>query len=155
MTYYLSQSDEIDRVVTDVGGVPVGDRGAWRSSAIGGLLWPRGQAIRRSNLQMRNAFTELPLVERLLVAETIGDDRVCVSMLESDWLEKTSEQLAVGRQVTLTCPESGRSKLAAALNSLLTNPVESGYLRAYARLQGIRHTRSTIEADIELVEAVQ
>jgi hypothetical protein len=104
---------------------------------------------------MRNSFTYLPLVERLLVVETIGDDRVCVSMLESGWLEKTAEQLAIGRQVTLTCPESGRSKLASALNSLLTNPVESGYLRAYARLQGIRHTRSTIEADIELVEAVQ
>jgi hypothetical protein len=155
MIYFLSQSDEIDRVVTDVGGVPLGDRGSWRSSAIGGLLWPRGQAIRRTNLLMRNPFTELPLVERLLVAETIGDDRFYISMVDSNWLEKTSEQLAFGRLVTLTCPESERSKLAAALNSLLTNPVESGYLRAYARLQGIRHTRSTIEADIELVEAVQ
>jgi hypothetical protein len=155
MIYFLSQSNEIDRVVTDVGGVPLGDRGSWRSSAIGGLLWPRGQAIRRTNLLMRNPFTELPLVERLLVAETIGDDRFYISMVDSNWLEKTSEQLAFGRLVTLTCPESERSKLAAALNSLLTNPVESGYLRAYARLQGIRHTRSTIEADIELVEAVQ
>jgi len=155
MTYFLSRSDEIDRVVTDVGAPPAADRGAWRSSAIGGLLWPRGQAIRRSSLQIRNPFAELPIIERLLVAETIGDDRVCVSMQDLDWLEKTSEQLASGLQVTLTCPESGRSKLAAALNSLLTNPVESGYLRAYARLQGIRHTRSMIEADIELVEAVQ
>jgi hypothetical protein len=42
-----------------------------------------------------------------------------------------------------------------ALNALVTNPIESGYLRAYARLQGIRQTRSVIEADIELVEAVQ
>jgi ATP-dependent helicase YprA (DUF1998 family) len=155
MTYFLSQSDEIDRVVTDLSGVPVGEKGAWRSSAIGGLLWPRGQAIRRSNLQIRNSFTDLPLVERLLVAEAIVDSRLCVAVLESDWLGKTAEQLASGRQVTLTCPESERSKLASALNSLLTNPVESGYLRTYARLQGIRHTRSTIEADIELVEATQ
>jgi hypothetical protein len=155
MTYYLSQSDEIDRVISDVGGPPVGDRSAWRSSAIGGLLWPRGQAIRRSALQMRNPFAELPLIERLLVSESIGDDRVCVSMLDAGWLKKASEQLAAGRQVTLTCPETGRGNLAAALNSLVTNPVESGYLRAYARLQGIRQTRSLIEADIELVEAVQ
>ena len=155
MTYYLSQSDEIDRVVSDVGGPPAVDRSAWRSSAISGLLWPRGQAIRRSALQMRNPFAELPLVERLLVSESIGDDRVCVSMLDAGWLEKASEQLAAGRQVTLTCPETGRGNLAAALNALVTNPVESGYLRAYARLQGIRQTRSLIEADIELVEAVQ
>jgi hypothetical protein len=67
MTYYLSQSDEIDRVVSDVGGTPGGDRTAWRGGAISGLLWPRGQAIRRSALHMRNPFAELPLVERLLV----------------------------------------------------------------------------------------
>lgn len=155
MTYYLSQSDEIDRVVSDVGGPPVGDHTAWRGGAISGLLWPRGQAIRRSALHMRNPFADLPLVERLLVSESIGDDRMCVSMLEKDWLEKVAEQLAAGRQVTLTCPETGRGNLAAALNALVTNPVESGYLRAYARLQGIRQTRSLIEADIELVEAVQ
>jgi hypothetical protein len=155
MTYYLSQSDEIDRVISDVGATPVGDRTAWRSGAISGLLWPRGQAIRRSALHMRNPFTELPLVERLLVAESIGDDRACVSMLESDWLAKAAEQLAAGRQVTLTCPETARANLAAALNSLVVNPVESGYLRAYARLQGIRQNRSMIEADIELLEAVQ
>lgn len=155
MTYYLSQSDEIERVVSDMGGPPTGDRSAWRSSAIGGLLWPRGQAIRRSGLQIRNPFAELPIVERLLVSETVGDDRICVSMLDQGWLENASEQLAAGRQVTLTCPETGRGKLAAALNALVTNPIESGYLRAYARLQGIRQTRSLIEADLELVEAVQ
>lgn len=155
MTYYLSQSDEIDRVVSDAGGPPVGDRTAWRGGAISGLLWPRGQAIRRSALHIRNPFVELPLVERLLVSESIGDDRMCVSMLQKDWLEQVAEQLAAGRQITLTCPETERGNLAAALNALVTNPVESGYLRAYARLQGIRQTRSLIEADIELVEAVQ
>lgn len=155
MTYYLSQSDEIDRVISDLGIPPVGDRTAWRNGAISGLLWPRGQAIRRSALHMRDPFAELPLIERLLVSDSIGDDRVCVSMLEKDWLEKVAEHLAAGRQVTLTCPETERGKLAAALNALVTNPVESGYLRAYARLQGIRQTRSLIEADIELVEAVQ
>lgn len=76
-------------------------------------------------------------------------------MLDQEWLENASTQLAAGRQVTLTCPQTGRGKLAAALNALVTNPIESGYLRAYARLQGVRQTRSLIEADLELVEAVQ
>lgn len=155
MTYYLSRFDEIERVVSDVGTPPVGDRSAWRSSAISGLLWPRGQSIRRSGLQVRNPFAELPIVERLLVSESVGEDRVCVSMLDQEWLKKVSDQLTAGRQVTLTCPETKRRNLAAALNALVTNPIESGYLRAYARLQGIRQSRSLIEADIELVEAVQ
>lgn len=155
ITYYLSQSDDIERVISDVGVPPVGDRTAWRSGVISGLLWPRGQAIRRSALHMRSSFTEFPLVERMLVADSIGDDRVYIPMQEENWLEKVTEQLSAGRQVTLICLEAERGNLAAALNALVTNPIESGYLRAYARLQGIRQVRSMIEADIELVEAVQ
>lgn len=155
MSYYLSQSDDIDRVVSDIGAPLGSDRVAWRISAIYGLLWPRGRAIRQSLLQMRNPFSELPLIERLLVAETIGDDRVCISLLEENWLTQTADQLTAGRQVTLTCPEDDRARLANALNVLVTNPVEAGYLRAYARLQGVRQTQSMIEVDIEIVEAVQ
>lgn len=155
MSYYLSQSDDIDRIVSDIGSPPGNDRAAWRIGAIYGLLWPRGRAIRQSALKIRNPFSELPLIERLLVVETIGDDRVCISLLDRDWLLRSAEQLNAGRQVTLTCPETERARLASALNALVTNPVESGYLRAYARLQGIRQTQSMIEADIELVEAVQ
>ena len=155
MTYYLSQDDDIDQVISDVGNLPGIDKRAWRSSVISGLLWPRGQIIRRSALRLRSPFGDLPPVERLLVADSIGDDRVLVSMLDVQWLEKASEQLAEGRQITLTCPDSDREKLSGALNALVTNPVESGYLRAYARLQGIRQIHSQIEADIELVEASQ
>jgi hypothetical protein len=155
LAYYLGQFDDIDQVVSDFGNRALSDRKAWRIGAISSLLWPRGQAIRRSALQIRNPFTSLPLIERLLVVESIKDDRIIVSILEKDWLEKIAEQLAAGYQVTLSCPETERGKLAKGLNSLVTNPVESSYLRPYARLQGIRQTRSMIEADIELVEAVQ
>ena len=155
MSYYLSQFDDIDQVVSDIGGVLGNDRAAWRLGAIYGLLWPRGRAIRQSGLQLWNPFTDLPLVERLLVADTIGDDRTCVSLLEDDWLQQAVGRLGDGRMVTLTCPGSERHRLAWALNALVTNPIESIYLRAYARLQGIRQSQSLIEADLELVEAAQ
>ena len=155
MSYFLSQSDEIDQVVSDIGAPSGSDRAAWRIGAIYGLLWPRGRVVRQSALQMRNPFTDLPMIERLLVVETIGDDRICISLLDDDWLSQTAERLTAGRLVTLTCPESKRARLAAALNELVTNSVESGYLRAYARLQGVRQTETQIEADLELVEAVQ
>ena len=111
--------------------------------------------MRRSALQIKNTFTELPVVERLLVLESVGEDHFSVSVNEGNWLEKTSELLAAGRLVTLTCLQTERKELAEALNSLVTTPIESGYLRAYARLQGIRQNHSSIEADIELVEASQ
>jgi hypothetical protein len=155
MSYYLSQSNDIDRVVSDIGAPPGSDRAAWRLGAIYGLLWPRGRAIRQSGLQLWNPFAELPMVERLLVADTIGDDRTCVSLVAEDWLQQATAHLASGRLVTLTCPDAARGRLADALNTLVTNPVESGYLRAYARLQGIRQTQFLVEADLEIVEAVQ
>jgi hypothetical protein len=155
MSYYLSQTDEIDRLVSDIGGIPGNDLAAWRLGAIYGLLWPRGRAVRQSGLQLWNPFNELPLVERLLVIDTIGDDRDCISLLENDWLQQTISRLGDGHLVTLTCPGNDRHLLAWALNALVTNSIESNYLRAYARLQGIRQSQSLIEADLELVEAAQ
>lgn len=155
MSYFLSQSDDIDHAVSEFSQAVGADRGAWRMSAIYGLLWARGRTIRQTALQVRNPFGELPPVERLLVAESLVDDRMRIAVTDDDWLERTAEHLAAGRLVTLTCRESERERLGVALNSLVTNPIDSGYFRAYARLQGIRQSTTVLEADIELIEAVQ
>lgn len=156
MAYYLAQFADMDNVVAGIVGNAGGaDPTPWRIGAIYGLLWPRGRAVRQPTLQMWNPYTELPMIERLLVVDTLGDDRCCISVLDNDWLTRTADVLASGKLVTLTCPDTDRNRLAAALNTLVTNPVESGYLHAYARLQGIRQAQSIMEADIELVEAVQ
>jgi hypothetical protein len=153
--YWLSQAPEIDAVVSETG-IPVGeDRIAWRMSAIYGLLWGRGREIRQTSLQVRNQFSELPPVERLLVIDSIMDDRIRVSVDSSDWMVTATDFLAQGKLVTLTCIETKRALLGSALHALITNPVETGYLKAYARLQGVRQTNSLLEADIELLEAVQ
>jgi len=155
ISFFLSRSDEIDQVIPEMSVVSAGDRVAWRMSAIYGLLWSRGQAVRQAALQIRNPFCSLPPVERLLVAEALQDDRVRISVEEGDWLERTAGHLASGRMVTLTCREARRDSLGRALNDLVTNPIDAGYLRAYARLQGVRQTSDMIEADIELIEAAQ
>jgi hypothetical protein len=153
--YWLSQAADIDAVVSETG-IPGGeDRNAWRMSAIYGLLWGRGREIRQSSLQVRSQFSELPPVERLLVIDSFTDDCIRVSVESSDWMDTTTKHLAQGKLVTLTCVETKRTLLGSALHALITNPVETGYLRAYARLQGVRQTNNLLEADIELMEAVQ
>ena len=155
MCYWLSQSEGIESVVAEVGAPPGQGRGAWRMGAIYGLLWARGRAVRQSTLQMWNPFVELPPIERLLVAETIADDRVRISVEDEEWFAKATQTLAEGYLVTLTCSEVQRGTLADALSVLITNPIDVGYLRAYARLQGLRQSMDVFEADIEVVEAVQ
>ena len=153
--YWFSQESDIDRVATEVGISEDHDLTTWRMNAIYGLLWARGRTIRQSSLKLRNPFCELPQIERLLVIASINDDREMVSIMNDDWLKQVATLLKSGMQVTLTCDESERSRLSSALNALITNPIETGYLRAYARLQGFRQSNSALEADIELVEAVQ
>ncbi|RJQ27563.1 DEAD/DEAH box helicase [Candidatus Parcubacteria bacterium] len=153
--YWLSQFPDIDSIVNEPGIPTGGDRRAWRISAIYGLLWARGRTIRQSPLQTWNPFYELPPVERLLVIDNMHDERERVSVDSPEWMEDATILLAKGRLVTLTCREENRATLGSALHALITNPVDTGYLRAYARLQGVRQTNSFFEADIELLEAVQ
>jgi hypothetical protein len=156
LCYWLSQAADIDQVVDEVGISPGQGRSAWRMSAIYGLLWARGRAIRQTTLQTWNQFAELPPIERLLVIDSIKDDREMVPVdCDDDWLEKAIELLAQGRLVTLTCLEINRAKLGSALHTFITNPIDSGYLKAYAKLQGVRKTDNLLEVDIELLEAVQ
>lgn len=155
MSYFLSQSSDIDRVIPELSATVAGDRRAWRMSAVYGLLWARGRAVRQSGLEVRNPFCELPPMERLLVADVLVDDRVQISVLDADWLPRAAEHLARGQLVTLTCHETRRDCLGLALNALITNPIDAGYIRAYARLQGVRQSGDQMEADIELIEATQ
>lgn len=153
--YWLSQRADIDSIVDEVG-IPEGhDRQAWRMNAIYGLLWARGRFIRSASLQTRNPFFELPPLERLLVIDSVIDERQRVSVEDPGWLDTVQALLSQGRLVTLSCPTENRLKLGAAIHALITNPVESGYLRTFARLQGVRQTKDMFEADLELLEATQ
>src|SRR5207253_3261893 len=136
--------------------IPVGqDLGAWRMSAIYGLLWPRGRQIRHSALQVRSPFGELPPIERLLVIDSLQDERLRVPVEQDQWFEQAAAALSAGKLVTLTCDESRGERLADALSFLITNPIDSGYLRSYARLQRFHKLDREIGVDVELAEAAQ
>jgi hypothetical protein len=90
------------------------------------------------------------------VSETLSDERIKVSVDESQiWVDEVYASMSEGELITLTCAATDPERLGAALHYLITNPVETGYLRAFARIQGFRRSEGLIEADIELVEAVQ
>jgi superfamily II DNA or RNA helicase len=153
--FWLSQKTDIDSIVDEVG-IPAGyDRQAWRMNAIYGLLWARGRFIRAAPLQVRNPFFELPPLERLVVIGSIVDERQRISVEDPRWPDTVQTLLSQGRLVTLSCAAENRQQLGAAIHALITTPVESGYLRAFARLQGVRQTKDMYEADFELLEAAQ
>lgn len=153
--YWLSQSADIEAVVGDLG-MPGGDeRGSWRMSAIYGLLWPRGRAIRHASLELYSPFVEHPCIERLLVAGSWGTERTSISVEDSDWFSVAANLLGAGALVTLKSQAADAESLSSAIETLLCNPIDTGYLRAYPRLQGVRHSATEVAADFELVEALQ
>lgn len=153
--FWLSQKTDIDSIVDEAGIPPGHDRQAWRMNAIYGLLWARGRFIRSAALQTRNPFLELPPLERLLVIDSVVDERQRVPVEDPQWLDTVQSLLSQGRLVTLSGSAENHLQLGAAIHVLITNPVESGYLRAFARLQGVRQTKDAFEADLELLEAAQ
>lgn len=156
VSYWLSQSKDIDEIAR-ASGLEVGnDAAAWRMSAVYGLLWGRGRTIREASLRHYNQFTPAVPIERLLVVRTLVDRGARIWIGAEDWFELTSDLLSKGRLVTLYCAPNERELLAAALNALICNPIESDYLRAFARVQGVRVGRGAVfEADVEMIEAVQ
>lgn len=155
LCYWLSQSAEIDDVVSELGFPAASEKGSWRMSAIYGLLWARGRMVRQAPLQLRSPFSDLPSLERLILLESLSDERSRVSVENDNWLQEAGSRLADGQLVTLICSAQNRIKLSRALETLLCNPVDTGYLRAYPRLQGVRQTSGEVAADFELVEAIQ
>ena len=153
--YWLSQSPSIEHVLRDSGIDFGADPKPWRMGAIQGLLWPRGRAVRQPALVLRSQYFDVSPIERHLVLDTIIEDRTKIAVNEPDWLSKTAELLSSGRLVTLVVASHQRCLLGDALNALITNSIDSGYLRSYARLQAVRQTGSHVEADIELAEAAQ
>lgn len=155
MCYFLSRSGDIELVVNELGNKVGPNREAWRINAIYGLLWARGKVVRQTALQLRNPFTAVPVIERLLVLETLGNERSRISVVDADWFDQAASLLAAGHLITLTCSAPEWHILADALDSLVTNAIDSGYVRTYARLQGVRRTGDIFEADLELLEALQ
>lgn len=155
LCFWLAQSSDMDAIASEASLPEGSDQGSWRMSAISGLLWSRGYAMRQAPLQLRNPFGDLPPVERLLVIEALHEDRQIVKIDDPGWLALAASYLANGRMVTLSTSVGARRPLSQALDALICNPVETGYLRGYARLQGVRVTATSVEADIELIEAVQ
>ncbi|MEX2151090.1 MAG: hypothetical protein WD793_12825 [Steroidobacteraceae bacterium] len=155
MAYCLSQSGEIDDVAQEAGVPATQDLQSWRMGAVYGLLWARGRQIRHSALQLRNPFADLPQIERFLVIDSLQDERLHVSVEDDEWFAAAAARLSEGKLVTLACAEASGERLADAISILITNPIDSGYLRTYARLQRFRKVNAHFEADVEVAEAAQ
>jgi hypothetical protein len=156
VAYQLARRSDIDLALSFAGiDAPTINPDQWRFSVIYGLLWPRGAQIRRSGLELRSMFADLPLPEPLLLRPFLDEGGVLIDLEQAGWQDRSLERLAEAGSATLTCPLGSGSLIAEALCFIATNPVQDDYLSVFARVQAIRRLGARFYVDVDIAEAAQ
>jgi len=156
LAYRLSRRDDIDLALSFAGiDAPTVNPDQWRFGVVYALLWPRGAQIRQSGLRLSSIFVDLPFPEPLLVRAYLGEGSAPIDVCAADWQVLCLTRLAEVGAVTLVCPMAAADRLAIALAFLATNPVQTGYLSVFARVQAVRRVADRVEVDANVAEALQ
>ncbi|MER8972421.1 MULTISPECIES: protein DpdJ [unclassified Mesorhizobium] len=156
VAYRLSRRDDIDTALSfaDID-TPTVNPDQWRFGVIYGLLWPRGAQIRQAGLHLYSQFADLPAPEPLLLMSFLAQENALIDLEEDHWHAECLARLADAGSATLICPMNQAGRLADAFNFLATNPVQTGYLSVFARVQAVRCSDSAYHVDVDIAEAVQ
>ena len=156
LAYRLARSDDIDSALGLASiDAPSVNPDQWRFGVIYGLLWPRGPQIRQSGLRFYSPFAELPVPEPLLLQSYLAEDAGLIDLEAEGWKVECLDRLADVGATTLVCPMAAASSLADALVFLATNPVQTGYLSVFARVQAVRRVENVFHIDVDIAEGLQ
>ena len=126
----------------------------WRFNALAGLLWPRGLEVRAASLHSSNRFVELPPTDRSWVASALADPEGRIEFGSEHWKDRVQATLGRDGNVILWADRSQRRRLATAIGTLLSDPVEVQHLHLYPRVAGARRARGSFEILIDLRDAI-
>jgi len=156
LAYRLARSDDIDSALGLAGiDAPTVNPDQWRFGVIYGLLWPRGPQIRQSGLRVYSPFAELPVPDPLLLKSYLAEDAGHIDLEAEGWKVDCLDRLADVGAATLVCPMAAATLLADALVFLATNPVQTGYLSVFSRVQAVRRVEDVFHIDVDIAEALQ
>ncbi|WP_224705151.1 protein DpdJ [Devosia aquimaris] len=156
VAYRLSRRDDIDTALRFAGiDAPTVNPDQWRFGVIYGLLWPRGAQIRQAGLHVYSQFADLPAPEPLLVMPFLAQENALIDLENDQWQPECLERLGETGAATLVCPMNQAGRVADAFNFLATNPVQTGYLSVFARVQAVRRSGGAYHIDVDIAEALQ
>ena len=156
IAYRLARRSDIDAALNFAGiDTPAVNPDQWRMGVVYGLLWPRGAAVRQSGLQLYSPYFDLPQPEPLLVRAYLEAAHDPIDLQDKNWRAQCLARLAETGAATLVCLVQDLERLAEAFNFFATNPVQSGYLSVFARVQAVRRERDQHLVDVDIPEALQ
>ena len=150
-----NQVNNIDHIVKGMGfDTPNNDLETWRFNVISGLLWPRGEQVRNQHLSFYNPFSDNALPERLLFKRFFSNTADSVSVLDENWQDQVKSMLSKEGHSVVSCPINHRSLLQEVINFITVEPIDTDYIKGYARLIGVSRNGEFEAIELELVEAL-
>jgi hypothetical protein len=106
-------------------------------------------------LQLYSFFVDLPPPEPLLLRAYLEAGNDPIDLRDEEWRVRCLARLAEKGAATLVCPVQELERLAGAFNFLATNPVQTGYLSVFARVQAVRRAKDQHLVEVDIPEALQ
>jgi len=121
-----------------------------------GLLWPRGNSIRQSELGYYSPFHAGPtLTERLLGAALFDDNTPQVVYQPETWLSSLHTAIYQAGRVDLIIERQNYHEISAVISRLQSEAIEHLGLLLYPRVIGLRRVSGQILLRIEMAEMLQ
>lgn len=121
-----------------------------------GLLWPRGSAIRQSELGYYSPFLSGPtLTERLLGAALFDDHTPQVNYQSVAWFQLLHDTLRQTGRVDLVIERQDIKDISTVISQLQTESLEHLGLFLYPRVRGVRRTKGQVLLRVEMAEMLQ
>ncbi|GAA0426064.1 hypothetical protein Acor_54690 [Acrocarpospora corrugata] len=128
----------------------------WAQSVLQGLLWPRAEARRAQSLVASNRFVnEGPMTERTLVLDALPDPVDNVDIDDPQWTRRLTERIAASGRCRLVSGTNDRARLKQALQHLVTQPIELGWLHVHPHVEAASRRDGFLAVDVSLEESPQ
>jgi hypothetical protein len=154
--YLRSDDDSLDHALAEFAADVIEvNRRQWRFSALFSLLWPRGGVVRAQRLFVYNPFANLPGAERDLVRDCLRGAPEVVLVTDPNWGDRATDCLIRESTVVLRANPSDVGQLRAALLSMTTEAVDTGFLLLHPRVRGVERAVGAVDVILDLAEGLQ
>jgi len=154
IAYVLSRTRELREALPFLPEVNLDDP-QWRYQAYSSILWPRGNAVRNHRLSWWNPFSPTPDLDRLLVLDCLEAERAVIDVREADWRAKTVSVLQDKAAAILIGPADQPRLIKEALLSIVSDPLDIGFLYVFPQIESARRRGDSLELLIVCREAIR
>lgn len=118
-----------------------------------GLLWPRGNAIRQSEMSYYNPFKVGATTTERLIGKFLFSELGASVKFDAEYLQELHRVLINMGQVDLLIQRKNISSLSKIITEIQLNPVEHLGLLLYPRIASVKRSERNIVLRVELAEA--